>query len=173
MKRAPIVITSTAAGLALVLSFHTSPPSSGVKTATGDTNGGKSRHPTASTSTTTGSPRATTGSTSAPTGSTSPTTEPTGTDSARTATGSDIQYRYGDIQLEVTASGSKITDISIVKDGSDDGHSFQINSQAVPILQSESLSAQSAQIDGVSGATYTSAAYVQSLQSALDKLGIQ
>lgn len=166
MKRAPIVITSTAAGLALVLSFHTSPPSSGVKTATGDTNGGKSRHPTASTSTTTGS-------TSATTGSTSTTTEPTGTDSARTATGSDIQYRYGDIQLEVTASGSKITDISIVKDGSDDGHSFQINSQAVPILQSESLSAQSAQIDGVSGATYTSAAYVQSLQSALDKLGIQ
>jgi uncharacterized protein with FMN-binding domain len=166
VKRAPIVITSTAAGLALVLSFHTSPPSSGVKTATGDTNGGKSRHPTASTSTTTGS-------TSATTGSTSTTTEPTGTDSARTATGSDIQYRYGDIQLEVTASGSKITDISIVKDGSDDGHSFQINSQAVPILQSESLSAQSAQIDGVSGATYTSAAYVQSLQSALDKLGIQ
>jgi len=159
VKRAPIVITSTAAGLVLVLSFHTSDPSLKVKSAGGKTTGDTSGQPSASTT-----------STTAPTSST---TAPTGTTATRSATGSDIQYRYGDIQLEVTASGSKITDISIVKDGSDDGHSFQINSQAVPILQSESLSAQSAQIDGVSGATYTSAAYVQSLQSALDKLGIQ
>lgn len=159
MKRAPIVITSTAAGLVLVLSFHTSDPSLKVKSAGGKTTGDTSGQPSASTT-----------STTAPTSST---TAPTGTTATRSATGSDIQYRYGDIQLEVTASGSKITDVSIVQEGSTDGRSLQINSQAVPILQSESLSAQSAQIDGVSGATYTSAAYVQSLQSALDKLGIQ
>jgi uncharacterized protein with FMN-binding domain len=160
VKRAPIVITSTAAGLVLVLSFHTSNPSLKIKSAGGKTTGDTSGQPSASTTSTTEP--------------TSPTTRSTGTSTTtRSATGSDIQYRYGDIQLEVTASGSKITDVSIVREGSTDGRSFQINSQAVPILQSESLSAQSAQIDGVSGATYTSAAYVQSLQSALDKLGIQ
>ncbi len=158
MKRAPIVITSTAAGLVLVLTFHTSPPSLHVKTATGSTNDGTTGKPGGSTTTTPGA---------------TPTTEPTGANTTRKATGSDIQYRYGDIQLEVTTSGSRITDISIAQEGSSDGRSFQINSQAVPILQSESLSAQSAQIDGVSGATYTSEAYAQSLQSALDKLGIQ
>jgi len=156
VRRAPIVITSTAAGLVLVLSFHTSRPSLQIKSATSGTVGGTSR-----------------GTSGHPTSSTSSTTEATGTDTTHTATGSDIQYRYGDIQLEVKASGSKITNISIVQDGSNDGLSYQINSEAVPILQSEALSAQSAQIDGVSGATYTSAAYVQSLQSALDKIGIQ
>jgi len=143
------VITSTAAGLVLVLSFHTSRPSLQIKSATSGTVGGTSR-----------------GTSGHPTSSTSSTTEATGTDTTHTATGSDIQ-------LEVKASGSKITNISIVQDGSNDGLSYQINSEAVPILQSEALSAQSAQIDGVSGATYTSAAYVQSLQSALDKIGIQ
>jgi uncharacterized protein with FMN-binding domain len=72
----------------------------------------------------------------------------------------------------VTASGSKITNVAVPRDDAVDGRSYQINSEAVPILQSETMSAQSAQIDGVSGATYTSQAYVQSLQSALDQLGI-
>jgi uncharacterized protein with FMN-binding domain len=54
-----------------------------------------------------------------------------------------------------------------------DGRSQQINSQAAPYLLQETLSAQSAHIDAISGATYTSAGYVQSLQSALDQAGIR
>ena len=84
-----------------------------------------------------------------------------------------MQYRYGDIELSVTETGSKITGISIVQDGAADARSYQINSQAIPMLTSQALSAQSAKIDGVSGATYTSQAYAQSLQSAIDQLGAQ
>lgn len=164
MKRAPVVIGSTATGLALVLSFHTH---TGKLThlATGSsstTNGGSSPTTTPTTPTT-----PTTNGTPSQNGTSTSTTAPSAT---RSATGTDVQYRYGDIQLKVTEDGSKITDIEVVQEGATDGRSYQINSQAVPILQSEAMSAQSAQIDGVSGATYTSQAYAQALQSAIDQL---
>ncbi len=162
MKRAPIVITSTAAGLALLFSFHTSHPSLQIKSASGATPDG-----TGSTSTTPAGPT----SGSSPESTTPPTSAPASS-STRSATGTDVQYRYGEIQIEVTASGSKITNVTILRDDATDGHSYQINSEAVPILESETMSAQSAQIDGVSGATYTTQAYEQSLQAALDSLGI-
>jgi uncharacterized protein with FMN-binding domain len=170
VKRAPIVITSTGAGLALLLSFHTSHPSLQIKSASGATPGGSG-------STSTTPPESTSGSATEPTSGSTPasTTPPTSAPAAsatRSATGTDVQYRYGDIQIEVTASGSKITNVTILRDNATDGHSYQINSEAVPTLQSETMSAQSTQIDGVSGATYTSQAYEQSLQSALDQLGI-
>jgi uncharacterized protein with FMN-binding domain len=60
--------------------------------------------------------------------------------------------------------------VNVVQNGATDPHSAQINSIAVPMLTSQALSAQSAQIDGVSGASFTSAAYAQALQSALDQL---
>jgi uncharacterized protein with FMN-binding domain len=162
VKRAPIVVTSTAAGLALLFSFHTSHPSLQIKSASGATPEGTGSTPTTS-------PEPTSGS--SPQSTTPPTSAPAQT-STRSATGTDVQYRYGDIQIQVTASGSKITNVAILRDDATDGHSYQINSEAVPILQSETISAQSSQIDGVSGATYTSQAYEQSLQSALDQLGI-
>jgi uncharacterized protein with FMN-binding domain len=81
-----------------------------------------------------------------------------------------VQYQYGDVQLRVTEQGSSITNIQIVSDNATDPRSAQINSQALPLLQQEAMSAQSANIDGVSGATFTSAAYAQALQSALDRL---
>jgi uncharacterized protein with FMN-binding domain len=161
VKRAPIVIGSTAAGVALLLSFHTSHASLQIKSASGTTPEGSGSTP-ATTPQSTGSAPA----------STSPDTTAPAPTSTHTAAGSDVQYRYGEIELQVTASGSKITNVTILKDDATDGRSFQINSEAVPILQSETISAQSAQIDGVSGATYTSQAYVQSLQAALDHLGI-
>jgi uncharacterized protein with FMN-binding domain len=161
VKRAPIVITSTAAGVALVLSFHTSHASLGIKSASGTTPAGSGSTPTTAPQSTGSSPESTSPATTAP-----PST------SSRSATGNDVQYRYGEIEIEVTASGSKITNVTILKDDATDGRSYQINSEAVPILQSETISAQSSQIDGVSGATYTSQAYLQSLQSALDQLGI-
>jgi uncharacterized protein with FMN-binding domain len=88
----------------------------------------------------------------------------------RSATGQDIQYQYGDIQLKVTQQGTRMTSIDVVNNGANDARSAQINSIAVPMLTQQALQAQSVQIDGVSGATFTSNAYAQALQSALDQL---
>lgn len=81
-------------------------------------------------------------------------------------------YQYGELELRVTVKGKRITDVEAVVDNSPDFRSEQINSEAVPELRQQALQAQSANIDGVSGASYTSAAYQASLQSALDKLGL-
>ena len=84
-----------------------------------------------------------------------------------------MQYRYGELELKVTVTGGKITDVQPVVDNAYDARSSQVNSYAEPQLVSQTLQAQSANINGVSGATYTSQAYVQSLQAALDKLGVK
>ena len=73
----------------------------------------------------------------------------------------------------MTVTGGKITSVTPVIDTAYDARSSQINSYAEPQLDSQTLQAQSANINGVSGATYTSQAYVQSLQAALDKLGVR
>ena len=75
--------------------------------------------------------------------------------------------------MKVAVSGTKITNVSFVQLTAFDGRSQRINADAAPILLQETLSAQSAQIDSVSGATYTSDGYEQSLQSALDQAGIK
>jgi uncharacterized protein with FMN-binding domain len=90
---------------------------------------------------------------------------------AQTITGSLVTTRYGPVEVQVTISLGKIVDISAVQLPSG-GRSGSISSYAEPILQSEALTAQSAQIDLVSGATYTSTAYERSLQSALDEAGL-
>ncbi len=94
----------------------------------------------------------------------------TTTVSTQTVQGKLVQYTYGTLQLQVTATGGRITNINPV-DTSSDPRSAQINGQAIPTLQQEAMQAQSASIQGVSGATYTSNAYKTSLQSALDQLG--
>jgi uncharacterized protein with FMN-binding domain len=91
----------------------------------------------------------------------------------RTIVGDAIQTQYGVVQIKATVTGSKIADVSYVQLTAYDGRSQQINSYAAPILLQETLSTQSANIDTVSGATYTSEGYIQSLQSALDKAGIK
>lgn len=93
--------------------------------------------------------------------------------STRSLVGQAVQTQYGVVQVKVTVSGSKITDVSYVQLTAVDGQSQAINSYAAPILLKQTLQAQSAHIDGVSGATYTSAGYQQSLQSALDRVGIR
>lgn len=92
---------------------------------------------------------------------------------SKTYLGQAIQTRYGVVQVQVTVTGTKITNASFAQLTAYDGRSQEINSQAAPILLQETLSAQSAQIDTVSGASYTSDGYVQSLQSALDQAGIK
>ena len=83
--------------------------------------------------------------------------------------GSTIDTRYGPVQVEVSVANGHITTVTVLVSPDGDRKSVQINSRAVPALNSETISAQSASIDTVSGATYTSDAYVQSLQSALDQ----
>jgi len=86
-----------------------------------------------------------------------------------TVTGSAIDTRYGAVQVKVTFSGTTITAIDPVQYPNRSGRDVEINDQALPILQQEALASQSANIDTVSGATYTSEGYIQSLQSAIDQ----
>ena len=86
--------------------------------------------------------------------------------------GAAVNYNYGILSVSVTAQGTKLTNVAIAS--MDDGGSFRsqsIDEQSIPILEQEALQAQSANIQGVSGASYTSAGFQQSLQSALTKLG--
>jgi uncharacterized protein with FMN-binding domain len=85
--------------------------------------------------------------------------------------GSVVNTRYGPQQVQVVISGGKLTDVVVLQTQTADRKSQQISSRANPILREEALTAQSAKISNVSGATYTSQSYTQSLQSALDSAG--
>ena len=89
-----------------------------------------------------------------------------------TYTGTKIRTVYGDVQVKVTVNGNKITDVQPLTLPSDRARSAYISQVAGPMLRSEALQAQNANIDIVSGATYTSDAYAQSLQSALQQAGM-
>jgi uncharacterized protein with FMN-binding domain len=143
VRRAPIVIGATIAGTAGVLAFHPHAPA--VRTASAST----------AVATATSSSKSSSGSTSG------------------TATGDAIPTQYGDAQVRVTVKNGRIVSIEALQLQGNDPRSVEISSAAEPILRQEALSAQSANIDAVSGATYTSESYTQSLQSALDKLGFQ
>ncbi|MEU8969909.1 FMN-binding protein [Streptomyces monashensis] len=105
-------------------------------------------------------------------GSTSGTTSGSGAAQARsvTVTGKVTQTQYGPVQVRITMSGGKITQASAVQAPSG-GLSDQKTAMAVPKLNQEAVAAGTAHIDTVSGATYTSTGYRQSLQSALDQAG--
>ncbi|MGN6610487.1 MAG: FMN-binding protein [Angustibacter sp.] len=85
-----------------------------------------------------------------------------------TFTGDTVQTRWGPVQVQITVSGGKITAADVVQVPQGNPRDQEINSYAVPVLNSEVVQAQSAQIDTVSGATVTSDGYLQSLQSAID-----
>ncbi|KZE42213.1 FMN-binding protein [Microbacterium sp. T32] len=86
-----------------------------------------------------------------------------------TYTGSAANTRYGPVQVQITVSGGVVTDVQVPVYPSENGRDQQINSRALPVLVKETLAAQSADIDMVSGATYTSDGYLTSLQSALNE----
>lgn len=94
---------------------------------------------------------------------------PTSPDSSRIITGAPVDTRYGAVQVKVTFSGSTITAVDTLQAPDHGRRDIQINEQALPILAQEVLASQSANIDTVSGATYTSDGYRQSLQSAIDQ----
>ncbi|WCD95613.1 FMN-binding protein [Streptomyces sp. HUAS 31] len=89
---------------------------------------------------------------------------------AKTVTGSVAQTQYGAVQVRITVSGGKITQAETVQ-APKGGQSDRITANAVPKLNQAAVTAGSADIDAVSGATYTSAGYKESLQSALDQAG--
>lgn len=85
--------------------------------------------------------------------------------------GDVVGTQFGDVQVRLIETGGRITDIQALKLPFDRRQSNEISQYAEPILRSEVLQAQSARIDSVSGATYTSQAYDESLQSAIDRAG--
>ncbi|MGN6253286.1 MAG: FMN-binding protein [Marmoricola sp.] len=80
------------------------------------------------------------------------------------------QTQWGPVQVQLTMSGSKIDKVAVLQYPNGNPRDAEINAQALPILVQETQEAQSAKIDMVSGATVTSGGYLQSLQSALDKV---
>jgi uncharacterized protein with FMN-binding domain len=177
MKRVILSVTGTVLGVVALLSYKTHSPliSTSGELPSAALPGSTSAAPT-STSPAKSAPTTSAGappnkSTAGSTPSSRPATTPSRAASV-SYTGTAEQTRYGIVQVKVTVSGSRITDVSFVQLTAFDGRSQQINSYAAPILLQETLAAQSANINSVSGASYTSQGYVQSLQSALDQAGI-
>lgn len=91
---------------------------------------------------------------------------------AKTYAGDAIDTRYGPVQVQITVASGKITAVDVLQVPMTDRHDQMINSQAVPIYNDEAIQTQSANIDVVSGATFTWEGYTQSLQSAIDKANL-
>jgi uncharacterized protein with FMN-binding domain len=82
--------------------------------------------------------------------------------------GAAVQTRFGAVQVQVTVSGGTITEVTPLQLTDGDRKSVQISNRAAPLLRSEVLAAQSADVQTISGATVTSNAYLTSLQAAID-----
>jgi uncharacterized protein with FMN-binding domain len=172
MRRIVLWVASTVTIVVLLFGYHTSTnqPSSAATS--------NSSTPTPSSTTEPGSspsssstPSATTNPSSSspsPTASSTPTTSST---KAKTYTGSVAQTRWGPVQAQITVAGDKITAVDVLQYPYENRRDQELNDYALPILVQETLDAQSANIDMVSGATVTSDGYLESLQAALDGAG--
>ncbi|MFI6847549.1 FMN-binding protein [Kitasatospora sp. NBC_00085] len=165
MRRAVVSSAATTAGIILLLSLkpHQAAGPSAVISSGGSDASGAAAGPSDAASPSVGA----TGST----GGTAPSSAATGTGGTRKVTGSAASTRYGPVQVRITLSGSRITTVDVIKYPTEDRRDREINSSALPLLNQEAIAAQSAGIDVVSGATFTSQGYIRSLQSALDQAG--
>jgi FMN-binding domain len=167
MRRITLWLTSTVAVLVLLFSYRTSTsgPDRGNAVSSGGNGAGIVSSP---------APATTGGGTGA-----TPTPNSTGSGTgsgnsggsgggAVVVNGSTAQTRWGPVQVQVTITGGKITEITVLQQPKGNREDQQINSYALPQLREQVLTAQSANIDGVSGATVTSDGYRESLQAALD-----
>ncbi|MET7608192.1 FMN-binding protein [Streptomyces avermitilis] len=152
LRRVTLAAAGTVTGVVLLLSLkpHTPPTVAQASAASGQSQSQSS------------------GSSSGSSGSSSGGTKSTGT---KTVTGDTVQTRWGPVQVRVTVRNGEITEVTAVAYPQGNPKDQEINSYAIPQLRREALAAQSAQIDSVSGATYTSDGYKRSLQSALDSAG--
>lgn len=95
-----------------------------------------------------------------------------GKSAGQSVTGPAVSTQWGPVQVEITVANGTITDVAVLQYPNGNGRDAEINAYALPILVKETLSAQSADIDMVSGATVTSVGYQSSLQAALDQAGL-
>jgi uncharacterized protein with FMN-binding domain len=154
MRRALPALLATIGGLALLASFHT----------TATVKAGASAVPTTATA-------PPSGGTPPPSGTSASTTVPAaGGKRTGQFDGPAIPTQFGDVQVRVILKNGRITDVQGLQMPFDHQRSAEISQQAQPLLHDEVLQAQSAQINLLSGATYTSDAYQRSLQAALDQL---
>ena len=149
MKRIVLWLLGTVSAVVLMFGYHTS--TSGPEATVGPTIGGGTNESPATT----------------PTAPTTPT--PSSASDRLTVTGDVAQTQWGPVQVQLTEQGAKITAVSVLQYPNGNHRDAEINDYALPILINETIQAQSAKIDMVSGATVTSDGYVRSLQSALDQ----
>jgi len=161
MRRVVLALGGTIAGLVVLLSFRTHMGSTAVAGVSGA--GGKTGSGGTSASGAGGSAGSAGGAAAAP----APVSAGSGTGTA--VTGNVIMTGYGPTQVQVTLSAGKIVKVTVLQHTDDGVNSQMIDGRALPLLSNETLTAQSAKINAVSGASYTSAGYIKSLQSALDK----
>lgn len=154
MKRLILAVASTIAGLIALLSFRTHPGAAVVGSLPSATLG-----PVPSLVTPSGGTGAAPGTGRSPSSA-----------GPVTTLGQAVQTQYGTIQVRIVTVGRRIESVAFAKLEGDEALSDEINAYAGPLLLQRTLIAQSADIDTVSGATYTSDGYRQSLQSALDKV---
>ena len=157
MKRAVFAAVSTIVGLIMLLSF---------KTHTIPTTLAAAPPAAVAPPTTTTVPQPSRAGTTATTG---PTTSTTIVARTETVTGNAVATRYGPVQVQITMTNGQVTAVDAIEYPTEKARDRQINARAIPALNQEALAEQSADIDMISGATYTSIGYISSLQSALDK----
>jgi hypothetical protein len=163
MRRVILAVTGTIAGLVALLSFKSHVPSVAVAATTGGSGGSSSSSTSASSASSGGS------------AATVPGEFPQGSlagnlPAGETAVDGQVaNTAYGPVQIQLIKRNSKIVKVAVLQQPANTLHDIQIGAFAFPKLISETLAAQTGKIDAVSGASYTSAGYIQSLQSALDK----
>jgi uncharacterized protein with FMN-binding domain len=159
MRRITLWLFSTVAALVLLFSYRTSTNSAATATvAPAPADPGTTALADPGTTAPTG------GATPAPSASSAG----SATSGTKTYTGSVAQTRWGPVQVTVTVANGKITDVAVPVYPIGNGRDQEINAYALPILRQETLAAQNADINTVSGATVTSNGYLESLQAALD-----
>jgi uncharacterized protein with FMN-binding domain len=161
MKRAILVGGGTLAGVAAVLALNPDAASTATASAA-------KTHASSGTSAGSSSGSGTTATPSAPATSGSS----SGADGTYTGDVVDVGRGYGDVQVEITVTGGRVVDVQALAVPQNDPRSAQISNVAVPYLVDQALQAQSADVAGVSGATYTSVGFASSLKSALVAAGL-
>ena len=169
MRRIILALMSTVTAVVLLFGYRTSTahPAAASPAAVAAGSAGTGGSTGSSTSTTPAAPQSSSSSSSS---SSSPSAS--STSSTKTVTGQTAQTRWGPVQVQITVSAGKITAVNLLQVPSGNGRDVEINNQAVPVLKQETLQAQNAHIDTVSGATVTSDGYLTSLQSALNQAGL-
>lgn len=165
MRRAIVTTAATAAGVVLLLSLKPHGTASASSQAPVISSGSGTNS--------SGGSGSGSSSVTGPSAASSKSGGSSGTSASGSYTGQAADTRYGPVQVRIDVSGGKISKIDVLQYPDGFQRDQDINGYALPILNQEALSAQSAQIDSVSGATYTSDGYAQSLQSALDQAGLK